>query len=301
MSSLPFFARAEAMLRRSYLFLPANRIDRVSKAAASGADALILDLEDSVADTEVDAARDHLSASVRLARDTAAVPVHVRVNAGPMISLDIAAAVAAGADGVVAPKIETAADVISVHALLDAAERRFGSRAGSTEVLLLVESARGMAALGEIASAGSRTIGLALGVEDLATDLEIDPQSKDFDLGWAHGLLICHARANGIVPLGLLRSLSEIRDLDAFERDAFRSRAFGYMGALCIHPAQILPLHRAFSPSQEEVRQARAVLAALEDAELVGSAAAQIDGRMVDTPMAIRANRVLRRAGNQTH
>jgi len=291
-------ARAAALTRRTQLFLPANRVERAAKAALSGADAVILDLEDSVPVDGRAAARDLLDegvAALRAARPD--LHVLVRVNSDDDLATDVEAAVAAGAAGVLVPKVESADRVREVEALLDRTETRLAVPPGRTEVQVLVESPRGLLEAAAIAAAGTRTVAMVLGGEDLATELEVDPGSPDFDVRWAHGMLLCAARAHGLAPYGLLGSLAEFRDLAALERDATRSRAFGYLGALCIHPAQVPVLAGAFSPSPAEVAHARAVLAALAEGERAGTTAVQLDGRMVDTPMAGRARRLLARAG----
>src|SRR5699024_9119506 len=160
--------------------------------------------------------------------------VLIRVNADDDAPADLAAAAGAGADGVLLPKVEDAATVRRAEELLDNAEG-----AEQIEVQLLVETPRGLLALPEIAGAGRRAVALMLGIEDLSAELDLEPTSPDFDVRWAHGMLICAARAHGLAPYGLLGSLANFRDLPGLQRDAHRARAFGYLGALCIHPAQV--------------------------------------------------------------
>lgn len=287
-----------AMARHTQLFLPANRADRAASAAAAGAGAVVVDLEDSVAVAARPETRAGLGALVGTLREAdRAVHVVVRVNAGDDLLTDLGAAVGAGADAVLVPKVETSQVVREVEETLDEAERDAGRAPGATQVQLLVESPKGVLDVAAIADAGRRTVAMMLGTEDLATELDIDPRHPDFDLRWAHGLLIAAARAHGVAPYGLLRTLAEIHDLDALRRDAERSRAFGYLGTLCIHPTQVDVLERAFSPSEDEVAHAHRVLAVLAEAEVEGRSAARLDGRMVDTPMAQRARQLLRRAG----
>ena len=144
--------------------------------------------------------------------------------------------------------------------------------------------------------AGQRVVALMLGIEDLSTELEIDPRSPDFDVRWAHGAVLVAARAHGLAPYGLMGSLANFQDLPALARDAEQARAFGYLGALCIHPAQVDVLNRAFSPTAAEVAEARAVVAALEAGLRSNTAAVSYQGRMIDTPMGERARRLLARA-----
>jgi citrate lyase subunit beta / citryl-CoA lyase len=273
--------------RRTQLFLPANRPERAAKAAQSGADAILLDLEDALPPAERPAARDGLPALVAAVRAARPVPVLVRVNSDDSLADDVAAAVAAGADGVLVPKVESADRVRLVESLLPAAS--------AMEVELLVETPRGLLAAAEIAAAGRRTTAMVLGVEDLAAELEVDPASPYADLRWAHATVLLAARAAGLAPYGLLGSLTNFRDLPALAEDARRSRGFGYLGALCIHPAQVPVLNDAFGPTPAELAWAARVLEALAEAEAAGHGAAQLDGRMLDAPVAERARRLLAR------
>lgn len=287
-----------ALRRRAQLFLPANRPERAAKAATSGADAVILDLEDSVPVTARAGARSGLATTVTALRAARGdLHVLVRVNSDDDLAADVDAAVDAGADGVLVPKVESAARVTEVEHLLDAAEAAAGAAPGTTEVQLLVETPRGLLEVAAIAAAGTRTVAMMLGTEDLAVELEVDPSSPDFDIRWAHGLVLCAARAHGLVPYGLMGGLANFRDLPALEREAQQARAFGYLGSLCIHPAQVPVVRRAFAPTTAEVAHARAVVAALDAAEAAGTSAVQLEGRMIDTPVALRARRLLARAG----
>ncbi|TCI99691.1 CoA ester lyase [Aeromicrobium sp. IC_218] len=274
-----------AAARRTQLFLPADRPERAAKAATSGADAVILDLEDALPAEARPGARDGLERLVADVRAAASVPVLVRVNSDDLAD-DVAAAVAARADGVLVPKVESAGRVREVDDLLGGAD---------LEVQLLVETPRGLLAAAEIAAAGRRSTAMVLGVEDLAADLEVDPTSPYTDLRWAHATVLLAARAAGLTPYGLLGSLTNFRDLAALDEDARASRGFGYVGALCIHPAQVPVLNEAFSPTAAELDRARAVLDAMAEAERSGLAAAQLDGRMIDAPVVARARRLLER------
>ncbi|MGY1690331.1 HpcH/HpaI aldolase/citrate lyase family protein [Geodermatophilus sp. SYSU D01105] len=286
--------REAALRRRTQLFVPANKPAFLPKAAASGADAVILDLEDSVPAGARADARAGLADAVR------SLPgghVLVRVNSDADLARDVEAAVTAGASGVLVPKAEDPVRVRLVDALVTAAERACGRAEGSVEVQLLVETPRGLLRIDEVAGASARTTALMPGTEDLAAELEVDPSDEQFDLRWAHGLVVCAARAHGLAPYGLMRSLANFRDLPALARDARAARSFGYVGALCVHPAQVPVLTEAFSPAPEEVAHAQRVLDALAEGERAGTAAVSVDGRMVDTPMATRARRLLARAG----
>lgn len=290
-------AREEAMRRRTQLFVPANKPALMIKAATSGADAVILDLEDSVPVDQRAVARAGIGAAVAtLFEANPHLHVLVRVNSDTSLSADIDGAVAAGVGGLLIPKVESVEQVQQVTAFLQQSELRHDVQGGTTQLQLLIESPRGILEMAHFVGA-ERVVAIMLGIEDLAAELEIDPRSPDFDVRWAHGALICAARAHGLAPYGLMGSLANFSDLPSLTRDAEQARAFGYLGALCIHPKQVEILNRAFAPSQEEVNEARAVLEALAEGQRNGTSAVRYNGRMIDTPTAQRARRLLLRAG----
>jgi len=284
-----------AQARRSQLFVPANRPKFVATAGSKGADAIILDLEDSVPPQERDAARIALSRAVRVLSKNHYVSVRVNKPFEVLIA-DLDAAISARPAALVLPKVESALEVSVIDALMAERELQSGVARGSTELQVLVETCAGLGKVLEIAQSSPRIVSLTLGVEDLANELEVEPGAPDVDLSWAHSRVIMAARAAGVAPYGLLNSLSNFTNLTALARDVRRSRAFGFVGAFCIHPAQVPVLNSGFTPSQEEIDHARKVVAALEEAKRTGAASTALDGRMIDVPVADRARRILRRA-----
>ncbi|KVN28596.1 citrate lyase subunit beta [Burkholderia pyrrocinia] len=278
---------------RSLLYVPAHVPRFVAKAAASDADALILDLEDSVPPENKPAARDALADAVPMLR-AAGRDVLVRAN-GPLDLLvpDLRAAVRAGAQGVVLPKVRGGSHVEAIDELLDTLEAGAGATPGGTRIVAIVETPQAFQAMDRIARASPRVVAMMLGGGDFALHCESDAGADVLRV--PKQLLIIAARAAGILPLGLIGGLDELRDLDAFERIARASAALGYAGATCIHPLQVDALNRAFRPDDDAVRDARAVLAAYEDARDSGRGALRVDGRMVDAPGVARARRVLAR------
>ncbi|MEO3762567.1 CoA ester lyase [Streptomyces sp. B8F3] len=260
----------------SWLFVPATRPDRFGKAVGSGADAVIVDLEDAVAAADKAAARDDLYAG--WPRD-AAVPVAVRVN-GPRAAEfadDLAVCRALSPAAVVLPKAESAAQV------------RQAARASGAPVLPLIESARGLVGLDGIAAEpdclrllfGSVDLALDLGVRD---DLALDPARSEL-VRWsaAHGL---PAPVDGVT--------TAVRDAQAVARAAGRGRDWGFGGKLCIHPAQLEQVHAAYAPDEAELAWAGRVLAAGHDG------AAAVDGEMIDRPVVERARRIAAQAARHT-
>ncbi len=255
------------------LFVPADRPERFLKALASGADAVILDLEDAVSPDRKGAARAAL-ADARDVLDGAAGRVLVRVNAvgTPWHRDDLSAAAAFPLAGVVLPKAESAADVAEA------------ARVAGVPAVALIESARGLAAVRDTARAAAR---LAFGSIDFAGDLGCAP-SREALLG-ARAELVLASRLAGLAgPLdGVTTAYG---DAAAVEDDARYGSLLGFAGKLLIHPAQVAPARAGFLPSTEERAWAERVLAGGRD----GGAVA-VDGAMVDAPVRLRAETILRR------
>ncbi|MDR6293364.1 citrate lyase subunit beta/citryl-CoA lyase [Inquilinus ginsengisoli] len=276
---------------RSLLYVPADRERFVAGAAARGADAVILDLEDGVAESAKPAARAALAAAVPLV-GAAGARVLVRINSRlAHAAEDIAAAVRAGADGLLVPKTEDGQWLRLIADRLDELEREAGRPEGWTRLIPLVETLRGLDRRAEIAAATPRTLALVCGTEDLSAEIGAEPDSAVLRLAQQQVLLA--ARGAGLLPLGLMGSLAGIDDLDALRRAAEEAVRQGFEGASCIHPAQVAVLNQAFTPDAAAVDRARRIVAAL----LQGQGTAKVDGRMVDAPVVARARRVLARAG----
>lgn len=278
---------------RSLLYVPAHVPRYVTKAEVCGADAVILDLEDSVPPEQKAHARGALADAIP-ALAHAGYDVLVRVNGPlePMVA-DLRAAVLAGAGGVALPKVRGAAHLEAIDELLASLEDECGAPVGRTRVIATIETPRAFEVMSDIARASPRVVALMLGGGDFA--LHCDSRASAEVLRVPKQLLAIAARAAGILPLGLMGGLDVLDDLDAFERAAQQSVDIGFAGATCIHPEQVAVLNRAFTPSAEEVCEANALLAAFEDARAEGRGALRFGGRMVDAPGVARARRVLDR------
>ena len=273
----------------SLLFLPADREDRVVKAGHSGADAVILDLEDAVAPKAKAGARARLQASVEILR-SAGRGVVVRINAPWRLALeDLAASCAAGVDAIMVPKVEDAARLAVVAEMLAECETAQGNH---TEIALLalIEAPIALNGLAAIAAV-PRVIGLALGSEDFSLSLGVEPTADNLDLPCRH--IAFAAAARGQMACGLPLSLAEFRDLDSYGKAVAAARAMGMTGALCIHPAQIGPVNAGFEPSPAETATAQAILEAWGQPARGGQMAIKVAGRMVDLPVLLRARRTM--------
>ncbi len=276
---------------RSYLFAPGNHVRRAEKAFTAGADAAILDLEDAVAHAEKAAARPLVVAALERPR---AVPGYVRVNDShsPWWQDDLDAVVGPWLDGVVLPKVESAEEVRGFVERLDACERRAGLAPGSLDLMLIVETARGIVHIDSIAAASPRIGRIALGGGDYTNDLDLEWTADEAALAYARARIAHASRAAGIEP-PVDTVVIEVRDQARFLESARNGRRLGFQGKLCIHPDQVAPCHAVFTPGVAEIARARTIVAAFGEAETRGVASIQVDGVFVDYPVARRAQRIL--------
>lgn len=260
---------------RSLLFVPGSRPERFDKALAAGADAVIVDLEDAVAPHEKERARAALAAWLDPAR-----PVLVRINAvdTPWFGEDLALCAHPGVAAVMLPKAEHIDDLARLRA------------AGAVQLVPLIESAAGMAALATIAAAPG-VQRLAFGSIDIQVDLGMRDALEDELLYFRSQLVLASRLAGLLAPVdGVSTSLD---DAERLRVDVLRARRLGFGGKLCIHPRQVEGVNRHFAPSQAEQAWARRVL---EAAAAAAGAAVALDGRMIDKPVILRAQAILRDA-----
>lgn len=257
---------------RSYLFVPGHRPDRFDKAAASGADAVILDLEDAVAPDDKGAAREHVARWLSAER---AVIVRVNAYGTPWFQEDVRVCRRPGVRGVMLPKAERPEQLEAVRAAVGAA----------TPLLPIVETASGLWQAEPLARAPG-VARLVFGALDLGLDLRV---SSEEGLVPFRVQVVLVSRVAGLPP-PVDAPTTSFTDLDRVREEALRARRLGFGGKLCIHPAQISPVHAAFAPTEEEVVWARRVLAA--EAAASGGATS-LDGQMVDRPVAERARAIL--------
>ena len=286
-------------MNRSFLFAPGNVPRRVEKALTLEADAVILDLEDSVGVAEKPATRAPVAQALARPRRPRA---YVRVNAPstPFCYRDLVETVRPGLDGVVVPKIESAADLHAIDWLLAALEREQGIAEGSLDLMPIVETAAGLQRIDRILQARSlrpyraawRVKRVAFGAADYANDVGLSPTLDEPELADARARIVLASRAAGLE--GPLDSpWFHFKETAAFARALERSRRCGFQGRMCVHPDQIAPVNSAYLPSAEEIAAAQRIVDAFRDAEARGAAAIQVDGQMIDYPVAYRAQALL--------
>jgi citrate lyase subunit beta/citryl-CoA lyase len=284
---------------RSFLFTPANVARRVEKALTLEADAVILDLEDSVAASDKASSRQRVVEALGRPRRALA---YVRVNAPstPYCYGDLVETVGKGLDGIVVPKIESAADLHAIDWLVANLERERGIEEGSLDLMPQIETAAGVQRVDRILQARSlrpykapwRVKRVCFGAADYGHDLGLTPSLDEPELADARARVVLASKAAGMEnPID--SPWFHFKETDAFARALERSRRSGFQGRCCVHPDQIAPVNAAYMPSAAEIASAERIVAAFAEAEKRGAAAIQVDGQMIDYPVAHRAQALL--------
>jgi citrate lyase beta subunit len=276
----------EPRARRALLFVPGDDERKIAKAAALGADAVVLDLEDGVAEDRKLAARQIIAASLarldfgRSERLVRVNPVGSEMHAG-----DVDAIQAARPDGYVIPKVESSDQIRDVV-------RRTGSE--PAPLLALIESARGVMELKEIAGADPRLEALLFGAEDLAGDVGATRTRRGHEAAWARGAVVLAAAAFGLQAIDTV--FVDLSDLESLRRESEEASEMGYAGKMAIHPKQVPVIQEAFTPPDEAIARARRLVEIHAQHQASGRGAFALDGKMVDWPMVRAARRLLDRA-----
>ena len=290
------FARTSMLARRSSLIMPVNVPKFVERAYSRGADAIVLDLEDSIPRAEKANARPYVQEAIPVAGRGGA-DVLVRINKPfEMAVADLDASVWPGLVGIVFPKVESPIEVQILDRLLAEREQARGLPVGSIQIAISVESALGVQHMAAIACASSRSVTLNLGPEDFTRDIAVEPSPEGAEQAYGKGMTIVAARLAGLQPQGLTSTLADYADLEGLRRSAIAASKLGFKGASGIHPTQMPILNEAFSPTTDEVDYARRVIDVYDEAEAAGRASVGLDGKMIDIPVVERARIVVQRA-----
>ena len=278
-------------LWRSMLFVPANVPRFVSRAHERCADAIILDLEDSVPLAKKVAAREHLLAAASQVGVNGA-DVVVRINSNlRLAAADLEAAIDLSVQAICVPKVSGASQVQWLDECITELEVERGIPVGHTQLIALIESTAALSRLDTIASSSARLVAMILGSEDFSASAGMEPEADGLLL--PNQQIVFAARSAGLLPLGFVGSIAQFSDLDAFRDTIRRSRRLGLRGGFCIHPAQVSIMNEEFSPAAEEVVAAREVLAAYQAAVDAGRGSAEHGGKMIDAPVVARARETL--------
>jgi citrate lyase subunit beta/citryl-CoA lyase len=285
---------------RSYLFVPGDSPKKLEKSLASGADALIIDLEDSVALTGKDEARRIAAGFLAEAhKETSRPRIFVRVNdlTTGLTVQDLDAMMGAGPDGIVLPKAIGGNDVAHLAAIIAVREAEFGLPDGKTSIMAIgTETARSIFQLGTFRGSSHRLVGIAWGGEDLSADLGAEtnrgPDGHYTDpYRLARSLTLMGASAAEVDAIDTV--YTSFKDIDGLRDECRAARRDGFSAKMAIHPAQVAVINDTFAPSDGEIAKAKAIVAAFADNPSAGVVA--IDGEMIDMPHLKRAERLLKR------
>ena len=278
---------------RSLLYVPVNVERFVEKAHTRGADVLQLDLEDAVPPAEKANARKLVEKNAARVRRGGA-DVVVRINQPLSLAVrDLEHSICPDVDGIAITKADSASHVRLLDQLVTELEEKRGMPVGHTKFLVMIETTDAFSRIDEIPRASPRTVGMLIGGEDFALDMNAQPDG-DVLLHPKQRMIIA-ARAAGVMPLGFIGTVADFSDWDRFRDMVRRARRFGFDGAGCIHPGQVKIVNEEYTPSEEEVAYARKVIQMDNEAAASGRGSFQIEGKMIDIPVVVRAEKLIRR------
>ena len=273
------------------MFVPGNNPGMMADAHIYGPDSIMLDLEDSVTMAEKDTARLLVYNALKRVNygDTEMV---VRINPlnTPYGKKDIEAVVKAGVHVIRMPKTETAEEVVEVEREIERVEKEIGCL-GRTKIMAAIESTLGVVNAYAIATASSRMMGIALGAEDYCANLKAQRTPGGDELRLARETIVVAARAAGIDALDTV--YSNLNDMETFRQEVEYIHRLGFDGKSIINPRQIEVVNEVFAPTEKAIEKARTIIAAIKEAEKKGSGVIAVNGKMVDRPVVIRAQRTI--------
>jgi citrate lyase subunit beta/citryl-CoA lyase len=278
---------------RSLMYVPVNVEKFIDKAHTREADVIQLDLEDAVPPAEKANARKLVEKNAARVRRGGA-DVVVRINQPLSLAVrDLEHSICPDVDGIAITKADSASHVRLLDQLVTELEAKRGMTIGHTKFLTMIETADAFTRIDEIPRASPRTVGMLIGGEDFALDMNAQPDG-DVLLHPKQRMIIA-ARAAGVMPLGFIGTVADFSDWEKFRLMVRRARRFGFDGAGCIHPGQVKIVNEEYTPSMEEVSYARKVIQMDKEAQAAGRGSFQIDGKMIDIPVVVRAERLIRR------
>jgi citrate lyase subunit beta / citryl-CoA lyase len=278
---------------RSLLYVPVNVEKFIEKAHTRGADVIQLDLEDAVPPAEKEKARTLVEKNAARVRKGGA-DVVVRINQPLSLAVrDLEHSICPDVDGIAVTKTDSASHVRLLDQLVSELEVTRGMKPGHTKLIVMIETTDAFTRIDEIPRASPRVVAMNIGGEDFALDMEAQPDG-DVLLHPKQRMIIA-ARAAGVMPLGFIGTVADFSDWEKFRLMVRRARRFGFDGAGCIHPGQVTIVNEEYTPSEEEVAYARKVIQMDREARAAGRGSFQIEGKMIDIPVVVRAERLVRR------
>ena len=278
---------------RSLMYVPVNVDKYVDKAHTRGADVIQLDVEDSVPPAEKDKARTLIEAAARKVRRSGA-DVVVRINRPLSLAVrDLEHSICPDVDAIACTKIDSASHVKLLDELVTELEEKRGMPVGHTQFITMIETADAFFRIHEIVRASPRIVATCIGGEDFALDNNMQPTGEALFYPKQH--MIFAANSAGVMPIGFVDSVAGFGDWDKFRQMVRRSRDFGFLGAGCIHPGQVTIVNEEYTPTNDEVAFARKIIRLDGEAAASGRGSWSLDGKMIDIPIIIRAQKLIKR------
>lgn len=278
-------------LRRAMMFMPGNNPAMLQNAGIYGADTVIFDLEDAVAVSEKDAARHLVYHAIKHLQYPCEVAIRINHIQTPFGLEDLRVVLPAKPDLVRLPKAETAEDIREIDRIITQVEREQGFPDGCIQMMAAIETAKGLMNAYQIATASPRMVALAIGGEDFVADLRTSRSPEGHELFVARSQLVLAARAAGVMVIDSV--FTNVNDEAGFVAETKLIKQLGFDGKSVINPRQIRLVQEIFAPTQQEIINAERVLAAYRQALEHNLGVIALDGKMIDTPIVTRAERVL--------
>ena len=286
-------APRELPVWRSLMYVPVNVDKYVDKAHTRGADVIQLDVEDSVPPAEKAKARTLVEAAAKKVR-RAGADVVVRINRPLSLAVrDLEHSICPDVDAIACTKVDSASHIRLLDELVTELEEKRGMPVGHTQFIAMVETADAFFRIHEIVRASPRIVATCIGGEDFALDNNMQPTGEALFYPKQH--MVFAANSAGIMPIGFIDSVAGFGDWDKFRKMVRRSRDFGFMGAGCIHPGQVTIVNEEYTPTADEVEFARKIIKLDKEAAASGRGSWSLDGKMIDIPIIVRAQKLIRR------
>jgi citrate lyase beta subunit len=275
--------------------MPGDDEHKIRKAITLDVDCICMDMEDGVALNQKSTARINILEALE-SFDFGSSERLVRVNpiGSGLDDEDLFVVLPGHPDGVVVPKVESRGQIARVSGIIDDFEKEYHWSPGSVSLIAIVETARGIIQLGEIASASSRLSALIFGAEDLASDLGAQRTSDGWEIFFGRSAVLTYATAFNLQAIDMV--YIDFQDLNGLRKEAEQGARLGFSGKQIIHPNQVAPVQQAFTPDRESILQATEILRIFNQNQESGRGAFAIDGKMIDAPVVKAAERVLERA-----
>jgi len=278
--------------RRALLYMPGDDLRKIQKAAASGVDCACMDMEDGVALNRKAEARTTIVEALKTVNFGRTERL-ARINAiGTGFEVDdLSTVLPAHPDGIVIPKVEYAEQIAFVSQTIASYEELYGWPLGSIPIVVVVETARGIVNLAQIAAADPRLEGIIFGAEDFAGDIGATRTPEAWEVFYARSAVVTHAAAFGLQAIDMV--YIDFKDTAGLRREALEGARMAFSGKQIIHPSQIEPVQEAFTPSAEAIAYALQVKQAFDENQAIGKGAFALDGKMIDAPILKAAEKVL--------